>query len=71
MIEVNVKDKPVILDVRSPVLGLIDDAFFKFVGDVGLGNPKDGGKGAKYFVAYDSYKGKIPKGHIVLRTPTL
>jgi hypothetical protein len=70
MIGLNVKDKPVILDVRSPVLGLIDDAFFKFVGDVGLGNPKDGGKGAKYLVAHDSYKGKIPKGHIVLRTPT-
>lgn len=69
-IEVDVKDGPVVIDSKSPVLGLVNDAFFKYVGDIGLGNPKDAGKGAKYLIVHDSYKGEIPDGYIVLKTPT-
>jgi len=69
-IEVDVKDGPVVIDSKSPVLGLMDDAFFKYVGDIGLGNPADQGKGGKYLIVHDSYKGDIPDGYIVLTTPT-
>ena len=35
-----------------PVIGLIDDAYIKYVGDVGMGGPgRD--KGGKYLVAGD------------------
>lgn len=70
MAEVNVKDGPVVIDLHTPVMGFIDDAFFKYVGDLGIGNPSDGGRGGKYFVVHDSYKGEIPAGYIVLKTST-
>ncbi|WNC71438.1 DUF1254 domain-containing protein [Thalassotalea psychrophila] len=69
-IEVDVKNGPVVLDINSAVLGLVDDAFFKYVGDIGLGNPKDKGKGGKYLLVHDSFEGEIPSGFIVLKTPT-
>jgi len=69
-IEIDVKDGPVVIESKSALLGLVNDAFFKYVGDVGLGNPDDAGKGGKYLVVHDSYKGDIPKGYIVFKTPT-
>ena len=68
--EVDVKKTPMVLELQSSVLGLVDDAYFKYVGDIGLGNPADQGKGGKYLIVHDSYKGKIPEGYIVLTTPT-
>jgi len=68
LMEFDVKEGPMVIDVHSPVLGLIDDAFFKYVGDVGVGNPKDKGKGGKYLLVHDSYKGNIPDGYIVFKT---
>ena len=68
LMEFDVKKGPMVIDVHSPVLGLIDDAFFEYVGDVGVGNPKDGGKGGKYLLVHDSYKGNIPDGYIVFKT---
>lgn len=70
LFSVDVKDGPIVMDLKTPVLGFIDDAFFQYVGDIGVGNPKDAGKGAKYIVVHDSYKGKLPADHIVLKTPT-
>jgi hypothetical protein len=70
MIEVNVKVAPVVLEVHSQVLGMVDDAFFEYVGDIGSGNPDDGGKGGNYLVVHDSYKGEIPEGYIVMKTST-
>ena len=70
MIEVDVKNAPVVLDVHSPVLGMVDDAFFQYVGDIGIGNPADGGQGGKYLIVHESYEGEIPDGFIVMKTPT-
>ncbi|WOH38591.1 DUF1214 domain-containing protein [Thalassotalea fonticola] len=70
LFSVDVKNGPIVMDLKTPVLGFIDDAFFQYVGDIGVGNPEDAGKGAKYIVVHDSYKGEIPEGHIVLTTPT-
>ncbi len=67
--ETDVKDGPVVFDLSVPVIGLIDDAYFKYVGDVGMGGP-DRGKGGKYLVVGSDYKGKIPKGYFVLKTST-
>ena len=66
--EIDVKDGPVVLEVGTPVLGLIDNAAFKFTGRVGLPHPQDQGKGGKYFVYHSSYKGEVPKGHIPIET---
>jgi hypothetical protein len=67
--EVDVKDGPVVFEVGTPVLGLLDDAFFRYVADVGMGGP-DKGKGGKYLLVGPDYDGEIPKGYFVLRTKT-
>jgi hypothetical protein len=65
--EVDVKNGPVVLEIGSPVLAIMDDAFFRYVGDIGVGGP-DKGKGGRYLVIGPDYQGKIPKGYFVLKT---
>lgn len=67
--EVDVKKGPVVIDVQVPVIGILDDAYFKYVADIGLGG-KDRGKGGKYLLVHKNFKGKIPKGYFVLKTNT-
>lgn len=67
--ELNVKDGPVVAEVPPGVLGPVDDAFFRFVTDVGNTGP-DKGKGGKYLFVHRDYKGEIPDGYFVARTPT-
>lgn len=67
--EVDVKDGPVVIEIGSVVLGLLNDAFFRYVSDVGVPGP-DKGKGGKYLVVGPDYKGEIPEGYFVLNTST-
>ncbi len=66
--EVDVKNGPVIVELGSPVLGLLDNAAFKFTDRVGVTHPQDQGKGGKYFIHHSSYDGEIPEGHIAIET---
>lgn len=66
--EADVKDGPVVLEVGSPILGLIDNAAFKFTSRVGVSHPKDQGKGGKYFIYHNSYTGELPEGYIHVET---
>jgi hypothetical protein len=68
--EINVKNGPVVIEVGSPVISILDDAYFLYVADIGLGNPKDAGKGGKYLIVGKDYKGVIPEGYIVYKTNT-
>ncbi len=67
--EVDVKNGPVVIEVGSPVISIVDDAFFKYVGDIGMGGP-DKGKGGKYLIVGNDYEGEIPEGYFVFRTKT-
>ncbi len=40
--------------------GTVDDAFFRFVVDMGIPGP-DGGKGGKYLIVSEGYNGELPK----------
>ncbi|OBT07897.1 hypothetical protein A9264_05350 [Vibrio sp. UCD-FRSSP16_10] len=66
--EVDVKNGPVVLEVGTPILGLLDNAAFKFVSRIGVTHPEDQGKGGKYFIYHDSYEGAIPEGMIAVKT---
>jgi hypothetical protein len=66
--EIDVKNSPVVLEVGTPILGLLDDASFKFTGRIGMTNPEDQGKGGKYFIYHSSYKEKVPSGYIPIET---
>ena len=61
---------PVVVEIPSGVLGPVDDAYFRFVTDVGLTGP-DRGKGGKYLFVPAGYKEKLPgTGYFIARTPT-
>jgi len=67
--EVNIKDGPVVIEVPSGVLGPIDDAYFRFVTDIGATGP-DKGQGGKYLIVHRDYRGAIPEGYFVARSDT-
>jgi hypothetical protein len=66
--EIDLKNGPVVVEIPGPVLGTLDDAFFRFVSDVGLTGP-DQGKGGKYLFIGPDYEGDIPdekqRGHVL------
>ena len=65
----DLKDGPVVIDVPPGVLGPVDDAYFRWVTDVGLTGP-DKGEGGKYLFVPPGYTGEIPEGYFVARPPT-
>lgn len=67
--EVDLKDGPVVVEIPGPVLGALNDAFFRFVSDVGLTGP-DQGKGGKYLFIGPDYEGDIPEGYFVAKSTT-
>ena len=67
--ELNLKDGPVVLDISVPVLGGVDDAFFRFVTDIGFTGP-DRGQGGKYLFVGPDYEGDIPEGYFVVKSAT-
>ncbi len=47
--------------------GTVDDAFFRFVIDMGAPGP-DRGKGGKYLILSPDYEGEVPEGYFVARS---
>jgi hypothetical protein len=51
------------------MLGFLDDAWQRFVGNMGVTGP-DKGKGGKYLVVPPGYAGEIPEGYFLLKPST-
>ena len=59
---------PVVYEVAPGMMGLADDASFKFLTDVGVAGP-DKGKGGKYLLLPPGYEGDVPKeGYYVVQS---
>lgn len=67
--ERNLKAGPMIVEIPPEVLGLVDDAYFRWVGDIGFSG-QDKGAGGKYLFVHSDYKGEIPEGYFVLKSPS-
>jgi hypothetical protein len=65
----DVSDGPLVIETPPNVLGIIDDHWFKYVGDFGNAGP-DKGKGGKFLLLPPGYDGVVPEGYVVLRTKT-
>jgi hypothetical protein len=66
----DVEKEPMVVEVPPAVLGIIDDAYFRFVTDMGVFGP-DQAKGGKFLLVRDDYKGPLPEtGYYVVRTRT-
>ena len=63
------KDGPTVIEIPPGMLGFLDDAWQRFVGNMGVTGP-DKGKGGKYLVVPPGYTGAIPDGYFQLKPPT-
>ena len=62
-------DEPWVLETPPDVLGIIDDHWFRYVGDFGRLGP-DKGQGGKFLLVPPGYEGEIPEGYHVFHTNT-
>ncbi|HET9016936.1 MAG TPA: DUF1254 domain-containing protein [Thermomicrobiaceae bacterium] len=62
-------DGPLVIEMPPHVLGLINDFWGHYVGDLGNAGP-DRGQGGKYLLIPPDYTGDVPDGYYVLRSRT-
>ena len=68
--QINLKDEgPVVIEAPPGVLGMINDAYQRYVIDIGMVGP-DRGKGGKYLVVPPGYEGDIPEGYFIAKPRT-
>ena len=60
---------PVVVKVGPGNLGLVDDAFFRYVTDIGVMG-QDRGQGGHYLFLPPGYEGDVPEGYFVYRVKT-
>jgi len=65
----DLKDGPIVLEIPPKVLGLADDAWMRFVIDMGMTGP-DKGEGGKFLFLPPGYRGDVPTGYFVARPRT-
>lgn len=60
---------PLVVELPPGMLGFIDDAWFRFVGNMGAIGP-DKGKGGKYLFLPPGFEGPTPEGYFVVKPNT-
>ncbi|MEM6932791.1 MAG: DUF1254 domain-containing protein [Pseudomonadota bacterium] len=63
------RDGPTVVEAPSDVIGAFNDAYFRYIGDVGRAGP-DKGKGGMYLILPPGYEGEEPEGYFILRSPS-
>ncbi len=62
-------DGPLVVELPPGMLGFLDDAWFRFVENLGVIGP-DKGKGGKYLLLPPGYSGDEPEGYFIVKLPT-
>ncbi len=60
---------PTVMEVPGGMLGAFNDAWFRYVEDIGPFGP-DKGQGGKYLILPPGYEGDVPEGYFVIRSGT-
>ncbi len=60
---------PLVVELPPGMLGFLDDAWFRFVENLGVIGP-DKGKGGKYLFLPPVYEGAVPDGYFIVKLPT-
>ena len=58
---------PLVLEVPAGMLGAFNDAWFRFIEDIGPLGP-DKGKGGKFLVLPPGYDGEVPEGYFLVKS---
>jgi hypothetical protein len=66
---IDLRNGPVVAEVPPKVLGMYNDAWGRYMEDVGILGP-DKGEGGKYLALPPGYEGEIPEGYYVVKSPT-
>ncbi len=66
---IDLEDGPMVMETPPNVLGIIDDAWFRYVCDFGNAGD-DKGKGGKFLLVPPDYEGAIPDGYLVKKSRT-
>ncbi len=62
-------DGPLVVELPPGMLGFLDDAWFRFISNLGVIGP-DRGEGGKYLLLPPGYTGDEPTGYFIVRTAT-
>ncbi len=62
-------DGALVVELPPGMLGFLDDAWFRYIENMGLPGP-DKGKGGKYLLLPPGYTGAVPEGYFVVKMPT-
>ncbi|WP_417514603.1 DUF1254 domain-containing protein [Marinobacter sp.] len=62
-------DGALVVELPPGMLGFLDDAWFRYIENMGLPGP-DKGKGGKYLLLPPGYDGEVPEGYFVVKMPT-
>jgi len=62
-------DGPTVIEAPPRLLGLLNDMWMRYVGDIGMAGP-DKGAGGKFLVLPPGYDGPVPEGYYVFRSRT-
>ena len=62
-------DGPTVVDVPPGMLGVFNDAWFRYTGDIGPFG-QDKGKGGKYLVLPPGYEGEVTEGYFIIKSRT-
>jgi hypothetical protein len=65
--QIDLSNGPVVVDAPAGLLGIVDDAAFEYVTDIGVAGP-DKGKGGKYLFLPPGYEGDVPEGYFVAKS---
>lgn len=60
---------PVVIESPPDVLGILDDMWMRYIGDIGRAGP-DRGQGGKFLVLPPGYEGPVPEGYFVFHSRT-
>jgi len=63
------KDGPTVVKIPPQVLGMANDAYFRYIVDFGMVGP-DQGQGGMYLLLPPDYEGEVPEGYFVVRSRT-
>ena len=66
---IDLRGGPVVLEAPPKVLGALNDMWYRWVVDIGFTGP-DKGAGGKFLILPPGYKGDIPQGYFVVKSPT-
>lgn len=63
------KNGPMVMEVPAGMLGAFNDAWFRYIEDIGPFGP-DKGMGGSFLILPPGYNGSIPEGYFVVKSPT-